>query len=77
MELAKDEERYGDGGSFQDEYTLNKAVGARGYAVKGRKRLTETGKARFAAKMEARSASAAGGEGEGEEEEAYSGDEEW
>jgi len=53
-----------------EEYELQKAVAVRTRRSVGRKRLTETGKRRMAAKLVARAAPrGAGEEGEGEEEE--------
>lgn len=68
-----DEEGWEGGGSgwgFQEEYALTKAVSVRTRKHCGRKRLTETGKARMAAKLakrqEAKQGAGAGG-GSGDE----------
>lgn len=56
----------GEEGGFLEEYELQKAVGVRTRRSMGRKRLTETGKRRMAAKLQARRAPRAAGE-EGED----------
>lgn len=65
--IPEDESWGGDEeNAFIDEYYLDKAVAVRTRKAQGRKRLTETGKRRMAAKLEARMAAAAGGGGEAE-----------
>jgi hypothetical protein len=69
--LEEEEEGEGGregGGGWLEEYELQKAVAVRTRRSVGRKRLTETGKRRMAAKLVARAAPrGAGEEGEGEE----------
>ena len=59
----------GGGGGFVAEYERYKAVGVRTRKAVGRKRLTETGKRRMAAKLAARAAPRGAGEDEEEGEE--------
>lgn len=59
----------GGGGGFVAEYERYKAVGVRTRKAVGRKRLTETGKRRMAAKLAARAAPRGAGEDEAEGEE--------
>lgn len=72
-EKEEDEEGWEGGGSglgFQEEYALTKAVSVRTRKHCGRKRLTETGKARMAAKIAKRQEAkqgAGGGGGSGDE----------
>ena len=54
-----------------DEYLLTKAVSVRSRRSVGRKRLTETGKRRMAAKLAQRNAAPHGAGKEGEEEEEW------
>ena len=76
IQLSRDKRREEDGGDFLEEYYLTKAVSVRTRKSSGRKRLTESGKQRMAAKNAKRAEAAAprGADGVGADDESDEGD---